>query len=108
MMEDADLHMSIEELAEELGKDEGPIVIDVRERYEFETGAVPGARNVPLMELAPLFDDPDKTEAMVFICEVGVRSLQAAQFARIAGVAEPRSVDGGMVAWRAREDGSSS
>ena len=100
MTDDPTLHMSIDELAEELAGPDAPTLIDVREVYEFETGHIDGAKNVPLGEIASLFDDPVSAGPMVFICEAGVRSLHAAQFGRVAGVEDVRSVDGGMAAWR--------
>jgi len=75
-------------------------LVDVRDKSEFDAGHLEGAVNVPLTELAPLFDNPDQAQTYIFICESGVRSLQAANFARIAGLKKLQSVVGGMTAMR--------
>lgn len=103
MSDETGLHLSAPELAEILASDDAPLLIDVRERYEFESGHIPGAKNVPLGEIAPLFDDPANAAPMIFICHSGVRSLEAANVGRIAGLDDTRSVDGGMIAWQALE-----
>lgn len=72
-------------------------VVDVREPSEWATGHVPGARLVPLGQLAGA-----KLGARVlFVCERGGRSLKAAEAAAASGTAEAYSLDGGTAAWRA-------
>ena len=102
-MKDTDLSLSPERFSEIVAGGDFPSLIDVRDRDEFATGQVPGAKNIPLTEIAPLFDDPDNAGPMIFICESGVRSLQAANFAKIAGLSRVHSVEGGMTAWRGYE-----
>ena len=104
MTDETRLRMTREELLDVLGRTDRPALIDVRDRDEFATGHIPGATNVPLTELAPLFDDPDAATPMIFVCESGFRSLQAASFARIAGLVDARSVDGGMAGLRTELD----
>ncbi|MEM7283066.1 MAG: rhodanese-like domain-containing protein [Pseudomonadota bacterium] len=101
MTEQAKLNITVTELGELLQAGSSSIsVIDVRDPEEFEAGHIKGARNVPLTELAPLFDHPESTEALVMVCESGLRSIQAANFAKIAGLANVQSLEGGMLAWR--------
>lgn len=99
MNENSAPNLSQHELAEILAGTDTPALIDVRDKDEFAARHIPGAINVPLTEIAPLFDDPNKAGPMIFICESGIRSLQAANFARIAGLSETRSLEGGMAAW---------
>ncbi len=101
MTQQSDLQLTAESLAEILRTDASKVaVIDVRDQDEYETGHIDGSKNVPLTELAPLFDHPDDSVDMIFVCESGLRSLQAANFARIAGLTRIRSLDGGMSAWK--------
>lgn len=100
MIDDRQLRVSREELDTLLAGGDRPTLIDVRDRDEFAAGHIPGSKNIPLTELAPLFDDPDSAQPMIFICESGLRSLQAAHFASIAGLRDARSLDGGMADWR--------
>ena len=99
MTDDTALSLSPNQLAELMTGTDIPALIDVRDAHEFKTGHIAGATNVPLTEVAPLFDDPETAKPMIFICQSGVRSLQAANFAKIAGLSHIRSLDGGMTAW---------
>ncbi|MEM9530916.1 MAG: rhodanese-like domain-containing protein [Pseudomonadota bacterium] len=105
MTDDTVLSLSSDQLADILTGADAPTLIDVRDEDEFAAGHIEGAINVPLTQVAPLFDDPENAKPMIFICQSGVRSLQAANFAKIAGLMQPRSLDGGMAAWKRHEVG---
>jgi rhodanese-related sulfurtransferase/transcriptional regulator with XRE-family HTH domain len=79
----------------------GVDVVDVRESHEWATGHVPGARLVPLGQLRADFEGARLGERVVFVCERGGRSTQAAELAMQRGVAEVWSLDGGTAGWRA-------
>jgi rhodanese-related sulfurtransferase/transcriptional regulator with XRE-family HTH domain len=75
-------------------------VVDVREPHEWATGHLPGARLLPLGQLR---SDPEAAHLgpkVLFVCERGGRSQQAAQLAESRGVPEVHSLDGGTLAWR--------
>jgi rhodanese-related sulfurtransferase/transcriptional regulator with XRE-family HTH domain len=76
-------------------------VVDVREPHEWATGYVPGARLVPLGQLRADVAGAHLGKRVLFICERGGRSQQAAALAEQNGVAEVFSLDGGTGAWRA-------
>ena len=103
MTDDTAMNLSPDQLAEILAGTDVPTLIDVRDEDEFATGHISGSINVPLTNVAPLFDDPETAEPMIFICESGVRSLQAVNFARLAGLTQIWSVDGGMAACKSRQ-----
>jgi rhodanese-related sulfurtransferase/transcriptional regulator with XRE-family HTH domain len=87
--------------AQELVAHGGVDVVDVREPHEWATGHVPGARLVPLGQLRA---DPDAAHLgarVLFVCERGGRSLQAAELAQARGLAEVYSLDEGTAGWRA-------
>lgn len=81
-----------------------PALIDVRERWEFDTGHLPGAVNIPTSELAQRLSELPRTGTPVFICRSGARSLRACAMALKAGVAKPVNLEGGMLAWAAQVD----
>lgn len=63
-----------------------------------EVGAIAGAVNIPLGELAGRMEElPEKD--VVFVCLVGGRSMKAVVLALQAGVDKPRHLAGGMIAW---------
>jgi sulfur-carrier protein adenylyltransferase/sulfurtransferase len=81
-----------------------PPLIDVRERWEFDTGHLPGAVNIPTSELPQRLAEIPRAGGPVFICRSGGRSLRACALALQAGVASPANLEGGMQAWAAQVD----
>jgi adenylyltransferase/sulfurtransferase len=75
-------------------------LIDVRDRNEWETGYIDGARLVPLDELRA---DPDaalsRDSVIVFICAKGIRSMQAAKLAERFGYERVYNLEGGTKEW---------
>ena len=89
------------EEAIEMLRDGEATMIDVRGRDEFERGHVTGARWIPVDDvLTRLAELPDKGR-LLFICEVGVRSGLACEYAASLGVEQERlfNVADGMPAW---------
>jgi adenylyltransferase/sulfurtransferase len=81
-----------------------PLLVDVRERKEFETGHLAGAVNIPVAELASRIKEIRPGTQPVFICRSGSRSQTACAIALRGGVAEVTNLDGGMLAWAAEVD----
>jgi sulfur-carrier protein adenylyltransferase/sulfurtransferase len=81
-----------------------PPLIDVREVWEFDTGHLSGAINIPLGELPARLSEIGRDSAPVFICRSGGRSLAACNLALAAGVTEPANLEGGLRAWAATVD----
>lgn len=76
-------------------------VVDVREPHEWAKGHLPGARLVPLGQLEA---DPAAAELgarVLFVCERGPRSQQAAEVAAALGIGEVYTLEGGTAGWRA-------
>jgi glyoxylase-like metal-dependent hydrolase (beta-lactamase superfamily II)/rhodanese-related sulfurtransferase len=80
-------------------RDQGAVVVDVREPEEYQTGHVPGAINLPQAELASRLDELPKDRPLLMVCQSGMRSVRSAQFLRQAGFARVASVKGGTSAW---------
>jgi rhodanese-related sulfurtransferase len=60
---------------EELAKLNAPIIIDVRESYEYEIGHIPNALNIPLDEIIDNYEKFLKTDTKYYIyCETSLRS----------------------------------
>ncbi|MDE0129924.1 MAG: rhodanese-like domain-containing protein [Gammaproteobacteria bacterium] len=90
-----------EQLGERLNSGKQPILIDVREPMEFKQGHIAGARNVPLTALSDVVADYDPNDEIVFVCQSGMRSLQAASFWNSLGYRKAMNLEGGMDAWTA-------
>jgi rhodanese-related sulfurtransferase len=78
---------------------QGALVLDVREPYEFAEGHVEGSLLVPLGTISARVGDFPKDEPVYVFCRSGNRSLQAAQMLVDAGYTDVRNVEGGIIAW---------
>ena len=93
--------VTVDELAEKLAQRK-QVLIDVREPYEFASGHVKGAVNVPLGQLAQRLDRLDPSAETFVICQSGHRSATAAGVLKRAGFEHAYSVKGGTSAWRGK------
>ncbi|MBU8861903.1 rhodanese-like domain-containing protein [Micromonospora sp. WMMB482] len=78
---------------------EGATVVDVREPFEYVEGHVPGARSVPLGQLAAAVGELPRSRPVYVICASGGRSLSAAQFLARAGIDARSVVADGTGGW---------
>ncbi len=78
-------------------------IIDVREPHEFtdSLGHVPGARLIPLSQLAARTSELDAGRPIVTVCRSGARSAQAAVLLQKSGFTDVANLAGGMLRWRA-------
>jgi len=77
---------------------DGLVLVDVRQRREWRSGVVSGARLIPLHELSRRLGELPRENAIAFVCRSGHRSMLAARQARRRGI-DAVSVKGGMIAW---------
>jgi phage shock protein E len=63
----------------------GAVVVDVRSRGEFASGARKGSLNIPLHEFARSLKKLDRNKPVVLCCASGARSAQAEQLLRQEG-----------------------
>ena len=73
-------------------------LVDVREVEEFQTLHLEGAQNLPLSQLADIYDQLDKDLLHYVICKSGMRSARACQFLVEQGY-EVINVQGGLTAF---------
>lgn len=79
-------------------------VVDVREPREFAAGHLAGAMNIPVGDLQRRGAEIPLEFPVVFVCRSGTRSRAACELAAGAGVHDPASLEGGMLAWAALID----
>jgi rhodanese-related sulfurtransferase len=82
-------------------RDEGALVLDVREPAEWAAGHVPGAMLIPLGEIASRTGEVPHDRTIVVICRSGNRSAQGRDILMDAGFSPVTSVRGGITAWTA-------
>ncbi|QCR23168.1 rhodanese-like domain-containing protein [Pontibacter sp. SGAir0037] len=93
--------ITVDELKERLNKGETPVIIDVREEYEYQEGNIPGAKNIPLNSLPHHLDDLEdlKEQEVIVQCRSGKRSATAQAFLQQQGFSNVRNLVGGMLAY---------
>ena len=77
-----------------------PLVIDVRQRSEYESGHVPGALHLAAGSLPDRLDELPRDRPIAMICASGYRSSVAASLLRSAGFTDVSWVADGLPAWR--------
>ena len=78
---------------------EGAVVIDVRNRSEWNGGHLPGARLIPLPELTDRLEEIPADRQVVVHCQSGGRSSVAASVLLAAGRSRVANLAGGYAAW---------
>ena len=75
------------------------VLIDVREKDEYQVGHIPGADNFPLSELATTYTNLEKNQPYYVVCQAGGRSGRACEFLEAEGF-DVINVTGGMNEWQ--------
>lgn len=81
-----------------------PVLLDVREPWEFEFCKIAGSVSIPMGNLISRWPELDPETPTVVICHHGVRSFQVAHFLARAGFANPINLKGGVAAWASLVD----
>jgi molybdopterin/thiamine biosynthesis adenylyltransferase/rhodanese-related sulfurtransferase len=81
-----------------------PLLVDVRESYEWEAGHLPGAIHVPRGHLESQIENaaPDRSRPIVLYCASGIRSVFAAQTLAEMGYIDVVSMTGGFQGWKSQ------
>jgi rhodanese-related sulfurtransferase len=85
------------ELADWLGAK--PLLLDVREAWEFQTCSIAGSRHLPMGEVAARKAELEAEADIVVICHHGGRSMQVAMFLEQNGFAKVHNLAGGVDGW---------
>jgi rhodanese-related sulfurtransferase len=98
--------ISVQELKERLDQGKAPVMIDVREPFEWERQHLPGVKKISLGTLPSRLPELEalRSQEVVLICRSGGRSGRATEFLRNHGFAQVRNLTGGMLAWKAEID----
>ena len=82
--------------------DEEFVLVDVREKVEWNEGYIPGAVHVPRGHLESRIEEvvPDKSKKVVLYCAGGLRSLMAGTTLQQMGYRDVISMAGGFGQWK--------
>jgi rhodanese-related sulfurtransferase len=101
-------HITAPALAARLATEgaDAPLLLDVRENWEFATCQIPGSVQIP-MALVPIrISELDDDREIVCICHHGARSMQVAAFLERNGFTDVTNLTGGIHAWAVQVDGA--
>lgn len=76
-----------------------PLLLDVREPWEFDYCHIEGSVLVPMRDVPNRFGELDAAAEVVVICHHGIRSHQVALFLEHYGFAAVHNLQGGVAAW---------
>lgn len=76
-----------------------PVLVDVRESWEVEICALPGATHIALSTIPARAAELDRAAELVMVCHHGGRSMQAGLFLERQGFARIHNLAGGVDAW---------
>jgi rhodanese-related sulfurtransferase len=92
------------ELKVRLDAGERPVLLDVRERWEFDLARIEGSELVPMSELERRFSELDPAAETVVICHHGLRSAYVTQALNRAGFSSVVNLEGGLDAYADVDD----
>ncbi len=76
-----------------------PLLLDVREPWEWQTARIEGSQHMPMREVPARLGELDREREVVAICHHGGRSQQVAMFLQKNGFAKVHNLVGGVDAW---------
>ncbi|WP_018861591.1 MULTISPECIES: rhodanese-like domain-containing protein [unclassified Thioalkalivibrio] len=92
--------MSPRELQDHLAEaDQPPVLLDVREPWEYQRCRIDGSKLIPMGEIPSAYQELNPDDEIVVICHHGVRSQQVCWFLSQAGFHRVVNLAGGIDAW---------
>lgn len=93
--------LTVHQLADWLGDSQrpSPVVLDVREPWEYELCHLPDSRLVSMGTIPSRLQELDPDAETVVICHHGVRSMQVTMYLEHAGFSAVHNLTGGIDAW---------
>jgi rhodanese-related sulfurtransferase len=95
----SELEISVAELQKKKKTGEPFLLIDVRERWEYETCHIEGAQLIPMRTIPANLQQLDVDQDVICYCHHGQRSLDVAAWLRGQGVESAQSLEGGIDRW---------
>jgi len=88
-----------EELKKRLDAGEKPILLDVREPWEFSICKIEGSVNISMSEPEKLINELNTNDEIIAICHHGMRSFQVCNYLENNGFNKVLNLDGGIDSW---------
>jgi rhodanese-related sulfurtransferase len=100
-----DLEITVDQLKAHLATEHPPLLLDVREPWEYQTAHIEPSTLIPMNEIpGRAHQELDEEAPILVLCHHGARSLSVAAWLRQQGFDKAQSVSGGIDAWSALID----
>ncbi|HMK30863.1 MAG TPA: rhodanese-like domain-containing protein [Terriglobales bacterium] len=100
-----DFEITPEELQDKLRAGDRPVLLDVREPWEYEAARIGGSTHIPMDQIPNrVHQELDPDQHIVVICHHGVRSANVANWMRQQGFDKAQSLRGGLDRWSRQID----
>ncbi len=87
-----------------LKEESPPLLLDVREPWEFHTCRIDGSVLIPMSSILGRSQELDPARPTVVVCHHGVRSFQVAMYLERSGFSDVINLSGGVAAWARQVD----
>lgn len=81
-----------------------PLLLDVREPWEFQTCHIPGSVTMPMQSIPSRLQELEDESPVVCICHHGMRSMSVAAWLERNGFTQVINLVGGVDAWAKQVD----
>ena len=89
----------VKELKKRIDAGEKPVLLDVREPWEFSICKIEGSINISMSNTEKLINELNTDDEIIAICHHGMRSLQVCNFLEENGFKRMLNLDGGIDSW---------
>ena len=96
--------ITVSELNKIIDSGKHPVLIDVREAFEYSLCHLESSTLIPLDQLSARLDELSKDREIVVYCHVGIRSASAVLLLRESGFTKVRNLLGGIDEWARQID----
>jgi len=98
-------HFSAQQLKDRLQQEgEPPLLLDVREPWEFNICAIDNSQLIPMGQIASSMEKLNPERETVVICHHGIRSRSVAMYMERHGFKDLINLTGGVEAWSREVD----
>ncbi len=98
-------HITAEELKRRLDHGENPVLLDVREPWEYEICHIARSLHISMSQVPSRMGELNPDNEIVVVCHHGMRSLQVAGYLESQGY-RVTNLTGGIDAWANTVDGT--
>ena len=81
-----------------------PLLLDVREPWEFDYCHIGGSQLMPMREVPGIIGELDREQEIVLICHHGIRSRQIGLYLETQGFSKVINLEGGVEDWAQQVD----